>query len=184
MAVPLRAKLRYADLANTPDDGKRYELLDGVLVVTPSPTLVHQRVSRRLVRRLEDFFVPAGLAEVFAAPTDVLLSDHDVLVPDIVVVTSQTPTSVAAIEGPPLLVVEILSPSSVRFDRGAKSRRYAAFDVPHYWVVDPDAQVIECYRNVDGQFLEVMRASDGVFMHPDFAGLAFDMAGLWSREGL
>jgi Uma2 family endonuclease len=182
MAVQLRAKLRYADLANTPDDRQRYELLDGVLVVTPSPALLHQIVSARLHERLREYFRADGGGVVFAAPTDVLLSDHDVLVPDLVVVTNHSLMTARAVEGPPTIAVEILSPSNVRYDRVRKAERYAAFGVPHYWIVDPQAKRLECYRNTNGTFVEIVRCSDGQFAHPDFVGLTFDVAGLWNPD--
>lgn len=182
MAVQLRAKLRYEDLPDTPDDRRRYELLDGVLVVTPSPALLHQIVSARLHERLRSHFREGGRGVVFAAPTDVLLSDHDVLVPDIVVVTDRSLMTARAVEGPPTIAVEILSPSNVRHDRVRKAERYATFGVPHYWIVDPQAKTLECYRNTDGTFVEVVRCSHGPFAHPDFADLTFDVTSLWDPD--
>jgi Uma2 family endonuclease len=171
--------LVYDDLARFPDDGLRRELLEGVLYVTPSPTTLHQRVSKRLQRQLEDFFEPRGLGEVFDAPTDVILSARDVLVPDLVVAT---PGQIAlrAIEGAPLLAIEILSPSSVDADRRRKPRRLAAFQAPHYWIVDLEARAIECYRLTGESHELVLRASgDETLRHPDWPELRVDLAALW-----
>jgi Uma2 family endonuclease len=75
----VKTTFEYADLANTPDDRQRYELLDGQFYVTPAPNPLHQRVSKRLQRQLEDYFETRGLGEVFDAPVDVILSRYDVL---------------------------------------------------------------------------------------------------------
>lgn len=181
MATQLRSRLDYADLAKTPSDGRRYELLDGALKVSPSATPLHQRVSKRLLLTLVNYFESSGLGEVFAAPTDVILTARDVFVPDLVVVTQPAQVSARAIEGPPALIVEILSPTNAQYDRVAKARRYATLGVSHYWIVDPRAQIIECYRNVDGRFVEVVVTSSGAasFSHPDFEGLWFDTNSLW-----
>ena len=146
MATGLKRKLDYEDYARLPDDGKRYEILDGELYVTPAPSPLHQRVSKRLQRKLEDYFEARGLGEVFNAPIDMILGRHDIAQPDILVVTDPGQISGRGIEGAPLLVVEVLSPSTRRHDRQVKMARYASLAVPHYWIVDPEAHRIECYR--------------------------------------
>ena len=83
---------------------------------------------------------------MFNAPIDVILSVHDVVQPDLVVVTEPSQISSRGIEGPPALLVEVLSPSSRQTDRSAKPKRYAALGCPHYWIVDPNARRVECYR--------------------------------------
>ena len=87
MASELKRTLDYSDLQVTPDDGKRYELVRGGILVTPSPSPVHQRISKRLQRQLEAYFETRSLGEVFAAPIDLILTEQDVFVPDLVVVT-------------------------------------------------------------------------------------------------
>lgn len=180
MATRLKRKLDYEDYARLPDDGKRYEILDGELYVTASPSLLHQRLSKRLQRRLEDFFEVRGLGEVFNAPIDLILAQHDIVVPDLVIVAEPGQLSARAIEGAPLLVVEILSPSTRTRDRGAKMGRYATLGIPHYWIVDPDAQTIECWRLESGQYRLVTQATvPEVLMHPDWPELAIDLAAIW-----
>ena len=83
MATELKRKLDYDDYLRLPDDGKRYEILDGELYVTPAPSPLHQRVSKRLQRKREDYFEARGLGEVFNAPIDMILGRHDVAQPDI-----------------------------------------------------------------------------------------------------
>jgi len=104
----LKTKLDYSDYAEIPSDGKRYELLEGDLHVTPALSPLHQRVSKRLQRMLEAYFEETGRGEVFNAPIDVLLSNHDVVQPDIVLVLNPEQISKRGIEGPPFLLVEVL----------------------------------------------------------------------------
>src|SRR6266849_3849300 len=86
MATRIKGKLGYEDYARLPSgDGKRYEVLDGALYATPAPSPLHQRLSKRLQRRLEDYFEVRGLGEVFNAPIDVLLAQHDIVEPDLVI---------------------------------------------------------------------------------------------------
>jgi Uma2 family endonuclease len=142
MAHAVKRKLGYDDLTGMPDDGLIREILDGELVVTPAPSPMHQRVSKRLQRQLEAYFEGRGLGEVFDAPLDAILGPHDVVEPDILVVTNPASISPRAIEGPPALVVEILSPSTATRDRILKTHRYAAAGIRHCWLVDVENRTI------------------------------------------
>ena len=173
-------KLDYSDLQFTPDDGRRYELVRGDLLVTPSPSRTHQRISKRLLRILEDYFESRSIGEVFCAPTDVILTPRDVFVPDLVIVADPNDTAERGIERPPLLVVEILSPSTRHADRRLKATRYAELGVEHYWIVDPEAKRIECLRSETGAFRPVVEAEgNATLAHPDWAGLEIDLTSLW-----
>src|SRR5262245_45545271 len=110
MATDLKRKLGDADYERIPADGKRYEILDGELYVSPAPSPLHQRLSKRLQRRLEDHFEANGLGEVFNAPVDLIIAKHDIVQPELVIVASQAQIATRGIEGVPLLVVEVLSP--------------------------------------------------------------------------
>jgi Uma2 family endonuclease len=150
------AKLTYEDYRKTPDH-ERWELLNGELIMPPSPGTAHQRVSQRLGRRLGVFVEERSLGEVFAAPTDVVLSDANVLQPDLLFVSTEqehiiTPEN---IRGAPDLVVEILSPSTASRDWRDKHDLYAEHGVREYWVVDPDAQRVWVMVQRDGVFDEV-----------------------------
>lgn len=177
----LKEKLEYSDYAEIPADGKRYEVLDGELHVTPAPSPIHQRVSKRLQRILEAYFEERGLGEVFDAPIDVILTDQDVVQPDLVLVTNQEQISSRGIEGPPELLVEVLSPSTRNYDRTAKAQRYATLGVPHFWIVDPDAHRIECYRAA-GTAYELIAEVQGSerLAHPDWPDLLIPTADLWA----
>src|SRR2546422_11713025 len=93
MTRGLKQRLDYTDYTQIPADGKRWELLDGDVCVTPVPSPTHQRVSKRLLHQLEAYFEVRGLGEVFIAPIDVILSPHDVVQPDLVVVTGRAQIS-------------------------------------------------------------------------------------------
>ncbi len=160
--LPHGRPLTAADLDTMPDDGHRYELVDGALVVTPSPSLRHQLVSGRL-HSLLDRHCPAGLL-VLAAPTDVRLADDTVLQPDLLVVPRDTfDRETQSLPGV-LLAVEILSPSTRHVDLSLKRARYERADCPAYWVVDPDALELTAWQLHDGAYVEVAHVlTDEVF---------------------
>ncbi|HSE94457.1 MAG TPA: Uma2 family endonuclease [Methylomirabilota bacterium] len=180
METGIKAKLDYDDYAGIPPDRNRYEIIDGELYVTPAPSPLHQRVSKRLFRVLEDYFEAPGRGEVFFAPIDLILTRHDVVQPDLVVVTDPAAISQRGIERPPALVVEVLSPSSASQDRHVKARRYATLGIPHYWIVDPEGRWIECFRADGDRYALVVRGEgDARLAHPDWPGLVVGLAAVW-----
>jgi Uma2 family endonuclease len=179
--IGLKQKLDYSDLAAAPDDGYRYEILEGDLLVTPATSPLHQRVSKRLQRQLEAYFEARSLGEVFNAPVDLILTFHDVVEPDLVVVAEPKQVSERGIEGAPLLVVEILSPSTRVRDRTMKARRYAELGIPHYWIVDPDEKRLECFRLQATTYeLLLQGESPAKLTHPDFPDLQLDLSAIWA----
>ena len=134
-AVPTGAPFTYEDLRSFPDDNYRRELIDGQLIVSPSPITLHQRCVVRLLFLLGDAAPPE--LEVLPGPVDVLFSRSTVLVPDVVVVRTEE-VGGPNLTRPPLLVVEVASPSTRRTDRTLKLATYEAAGVPSYWLVDPD----------------------------------------------
>lgn len=150
-ALPHGRSLTVDDLDALPDDGHRYELIDGALVVTPSPSRRHQLVSSRLHAVLDRACPDHQL--VLAAPSDVRLADDTVLQPDLLVVDR------AGFDDPeqplrPLLVVEILSPSTRHIDLSLKRVRYEAAGCPSYWVIDPDLLTLRVWQVEEGQYAE------------------------------
>lgn len=137
-------RLSYDDYLLLPDDNNIHEIIDGEHYMSPSPGTYHQTVSRRLQFLLYEAIELPGGGVVFNAPTDVQLSDYDVVVPDIFVIrASRTQIiSPSRVLGPPDLVIEIISPSSARRDLEIKRRLYEQFAVPEYWVVDPERHTI------------------------------------------
>ena len=137
-------KLTYEDYRLTPDD-VRYELLDGELVMSPAPRLSHQMTCMELGALLHMFVKARGLGQVFSAPCDVVLSDTDVVQPDLLFVANERAHMLLDgdnVQGPPDLVVEILSPSTAEGDRTLKRALYAQHGVREYWLVDPDAKTV------------------------------------------
>jgi Uma2 family endonuclease len=181
MSHGFNRKFGYSDLVARDGDGKRYELVDGELLVNPAPSKTHQRISRRLQRQLENYFHTRKLGEVFDAPFDVILTPHDVFEPDLLVVGDPADTTERGVERPPLLVVEILSPSTRKVDRGKKFLRYGELGVLHCWIVDPDGKRVECYRLESGRYrLVAEEAGDTTLNHPDWSDFKIDLEGLWS----
>ncbi len=133
----------HADLEAMPDDGNRYELVDGLIVVTPSPSPAHQRVSAELFFRLR--LACSSTLRVLTAPLDVVLADDTVLQPDILVADPATFTE-RHVLGAPLLAVEILSPSTRRYDLDTKKSAFERAGCPAYWVIDPSGPSITAWK--------------------------------------
>jgi len=149
-------KLTSAELLLLPDDGKRHELIDGVHYVTPSPRIPHQVLVGRIFVAIANFLaVHQHLGRVFLSPVDVVMSEHDLVVPDLLFVTrdQQSILTDANVQGVPALVVEVLSPSTRRCDEGIKRKLFDQKGVREYWVVDPKAMRVSiCRRAEDGSF--------------------------------
>jgi Uma2 family endonuclease len=147
-------KLTYEDYELIPEDGQRHEILDGEHYVSPAPTVQHQRISIRLSSRMHVFVEEHGLGEVFAAPTDVLLSRHDILQPDILFVSKDRAPILTQknVQGAPDLVIEILSASSRHLDERLKLARYELFGVREYWIVDPLADRVHVFLPTGNSF--------------------------------
>ena len=148
-------KLTYEDYCAAPADN-RYELLDGELIMVPAPNLKHQRVQVKLTTRLELFIEDRALGTLFAAPCDVLLSDNNVVQPDLLFVSRQREHLLRdgqKVQGPPDLLVEIVSPSSNKHDRGQKHALYAKHGVTEYWLVDPVAETVQVDRLQGGSLV-------------------------------
>lgn len=134
-ALPRSRPLTYADLESMPDDGHRYELVDGTLIVTPAPSIRHQIVVGNLYAALREA-CPGELVVLFA-PSDVVLGPSTVMQPDLLVARRADLTA-RNLPTAPLLAVEVLSPSTRRVDLGTKRLAFEAAGLASYWVVDPD----------------------------------------------
>ena len=141
------ARFTVADLREMPEDGRRYEVVEGDLYVSPAPKTRHQRISLRLSAFLERA-EEAGFGVALAAPTDVYLDDANGVQPDLLFVRRVHTDMVVEdnVRGVPDLVTEILSPTTRARDLGVKLRLYARFGVRVYWVVDPEAETITVYE--------------------------------------
>ncbi len=177
----------YQDYLKLPEEpGYRFEVLEGMLIKEPSPNVIHQRVSRRLHRILEDYFWefnPDG--EVLCAPLDVTLGDFTVVQPDLIYLSGENNDIVkeVRIDGAPTLVVEIISPSSGRKDRLQKRGIYQKNMIPHYWLVDPEQRTLECFTLRDGVYALIAAGMDEEeIAHPEFPGLSIPLKILWEGK--
>jgi len=177
-----RAILTYDDYPARPDDGHRYELYEGELVMIPSPRTRHQSVIGNLYLALAEHVRGQALGKIYVSPLDVILSRITVLQPDLVYVERARLGIVTerAIEGAPTLVVEVLSSSTSARDRGIKQALYARYGVPYYWIVKPAAKSVHVLR-LGGDSYETVAilgaAAPGIL--PPFGGLILDPAIVW-----
>lgn len=179
------APLTYADYAALPDDGRRYELIDGDLVLTPTPGSAHQFVLARLFAILNHHVVERQRGEILFAPLDVILSDSTTVQPDLVYLASDRERQLRkrGVDGAPTLVVEVLSPTRPEYDVEVKRELYFRHRVPHYWIVDPEKRTLEGLVLGDSEYLR-----DGAFSDADeaslrpFADLVIPLARVWSPE--
>src|SRR5262249_39297169 len=141
-AMATRLILTYADLAALPEDDKRYELHEGEIYVTASPRPRRQLVVGNLYLIVAEHVRRRGLGEVLLSPTDVILTNTNVLVPDLVHLDAGRVERISGrgIEGAPTLAIEVLSPTTAATDRGIKRQIAARHGVAHYWIVDADAR--------------------------------------------
>jgi Uma2 family endonuclease len=141
----------YSEYARLPDDGNRYEVLDGEVLVTPAPTMHHQMVVQRLLVTLREYVHDSGHGWVFQ-DVDLLFATGHFLRPDLLVVPADAREGMTdrGMELPPALVVEVLSPSTRAVDMKKKPRRYLDFGVPGYWVVDPGEGVVRIWDRDTG----------------------------------
>jgi Uma2 family endonuclease len=153
---PANMPLTRADLERLPNDGRRYELIDGVLLVSPAPAVRHQIVASNLNDLLRRA-CPAQLLALFA-PVDVVVAPDTVLQPDLVVAARED-FGEHDLPVAPLLAVEVLSPSTRRIDLMLKFSRYEAAGCPAYWVVDPDTPSLIAWELQDGVYVQVAKVT-------------------------
>lgn len=176
-------KLTYESYLKTPDD-ERYELLDGMLVMEPAPLTTHQYVLGNLHHAVRSFLDEHNLGEVYISPTDVVLSDTNVMQPDLLFVSSERAHIVTRenIQGAPELVVEVLSPSTAERDKTLKLDLYARHGVKEYWLVDPNAKTVMVLVLGEHGFEAVGTYGEGqTLTSPTLAGFSLNLAGQFRR---
>ena len=153
MSVPATAPFTYREYAQLSDD-RRYEVIGGKLLLTPSPGTWHQRVSLNLTIALVEHVREHDLGEVLEAPCDVVLSETDVVQPDILFIRKDRLDVIGEkfVSAAPDLLVEILSPGTKTRDRKLKFHLYARFGVREFWIVDAPERSVEVYVNAGGRF--------------------------------
>ena len=183
MALPKNIRFKADDIWDTPDDGKRYEVIDGQLYVTPPPVTEHQGASGVLYLYIGPYVRERQLGKVYSAPVGVVLDDKNGVQPDLVYISRERLhiLSRRGIEGAPDLVVEILSPSTRARDRGIKLRRYAAAGAPHYRIIDPRSRELEARRLTErGEELTGKFGPGSVFRPDLFPDLEIPIDELWA----
>ncbi len=176
--VEAKTTLTYQDYLNTPDD-ERYELLNGELIVIAAPNTIHQRTTFNLAFLLRIFVEKNDLGEVFVSPYDIVLSESNVLQPDVTFVSKARQSIVTDknIQGVPDLVVEVISPSTDARDRETKGGIYARHGVPEYWLADPEEHTVSVMTLGDEGFRESgVYAVGDVLFSPVIPGLSLPLA--------
>jgi Uma2 family endonuclease len=150
-----RGNFTYEDLRHTPDDGQRYEVLEGDLIVSPSPKVKHQEIVLRVIRLL-DQADRAECGRLLLAPMDVALSPRDVVEPDLLFIAKDRLGIVTEdnVQGAPDLVVEVISEGSRKRDAITKRDLYARYGVRFYWLVDPEEETVRVFELQDGAYGE------------------------------
>lgn len=183
MARTAQKRFLAEDIWDTPEDGNRYEVIDGQLYVTPPPVERHQRGLGGLFLVVAQHVAEHELGRVYVAPLGVVLTEHDGVQPDLVYVSNERAEIISerGIEGAPDLVVEVLSSSTRARDRSVKMARYAAADIPHYWLLDPVNLTLEAYRLGEQAYELVGTYGLGSTFTPElFPGLSIEIDRLWA----
>ncbi len=184
-AARLDTRLTYDDFRLFPDDGKRHEIIDGEHYVTPSPNRRHQQLVGRLHARIAWHLEShPGAGEIYLAPFDVVLSFHDVVEPDLLFVAADQKDILTDknVQGPPALVIEVLSKSTRKRDAQTKRRLFERTGVREYWLVDPELDAVQVFRPVDGRLQRVAELSaedDHTLTTPLLPGCAIGLRDLF-----
>lgn len=181
-----RVRFTYEDYLLFPEDGHRHEIIDGEHRVTPAPTTKHQRISRKFLVALSNFLNRTRLGEVFDAPCDVVLSDLDIVQPDLLFISAARASIVTErnVQGAPDLIVEILSETSRKMDETLKRKLYERSGVQEYWIVDPELERVKVFRLGPagyGQPTELMLERQDGLTTPLLPGLTLALAELFER---
>lgn len=165
------------DYDQLPDDGPRYELIDGVLIEIPAPTILHQRLLKRFLRDVDQFVEDAESGEVFFAPCDVQLPRGTIVQPDMLFVsnTHREVVTEKRIVGAPDLVVEISSPSTMDRDLGDKRELYRKHGVAEYWFIDVEERTASVWTLRDGEYVVLRPDVDGLIRSTVVTGFAVDI---------
>lgn len=179
MSTIVAPKLTYKDLQAMPNDGKRYELIDGEVYITPSPSWRHQEILGNIYIALRTFVEERDLGKVSLAPLDVVFDQRNALQPDLLFVRKDRLNVIqhGHIEGPPDLVIEVLSPSTASYDRDTKIQVYARSGVSEIWFVDPESRTVDVLNlGADGRFILTAHLSgDGAIAAAVLPGLPLSL---------
>ena len=180
-SVKPKLKLTYEDYASLPDD-ERCELIDGELIIMPSPSVLHQLLIFSIGVPLREFVKRLSLGEVAPSPIDVILSATDVVQPDLIFISNARSHIIAEanIRGAPDIAIEIISPSTERRDRIVKREMYARHGVREYWLVDPYAKTITVLiLGAGGYNTHAVYGEGDTLTSPTLPGFALNMGELF-----
>lgn len=168
-----------------PDDGKRREVIDGELYVSAAPAREHQEFSGNLYMFFREHFRRTGWGKVYYSPVDVKFSEYSQVQPDLIVLRRDHPNRYRGhtVDGPPDIIVEILSPSNRGYDLVEKARLYASAGSPEYWVADPLEPSFQILALRDGQYVLVEPDGDGIVHSTVVPGLAVDPSVIFTEPG-
>lgn len=174
----------YEDYLQLPDDGRRYEIVEGELFELDAPTWDHQNVAGRLHALLLDYCDRTGNGEVGIAPIDVVLSKTAVVQPDVVYISRQRRSIIAAkVHGAPDLAVEVLTASDPGYDRRKKYESYQKNGIAWYWIVDPAERKLEIHRLVRGEYVaHGVYGGDETVRAPFPEGFELPLSRIWPRR--
>ncbi len=186
MTTATSTKITHDDLLKMPEDNLPREIIDGELIVSPTPSAQHQRIVVRLVRMIGAFLDEHPVGEVLVAPLDTILASDQVVQPDLLYVSNERAGIVERwVFGAPDLVIEVISETSRRRDEVRKRELYEQFGVSEYWIVDPDARSVKTYRRgASGGYehpLLVTAADDKTLTTPLLPGLIIDLAEVFAE---
>jgi Uma2 family endonuclease len=182
MATEPRTLLTYEDFLALPDDGVRREIVDGEVLVTPSPNVRHQDLAGYIYVAFVNHIRTHGGGRVFIAPLDVRLSEHDIVEPDVLFVADDRTGIIQRnyLLGTPTLAVEVVS--NPRTDRVRKRALYARVGVPTYWIVDPDADRVEVYTLEGKAYRKPFVLDPGETLTlEELPGMTIDLAELFAQ---
>jgi Uma2 family endonuclease len=185
MTADTSIRLTYDDLVQLPDDGRRYEIIDGELFVNAAPVPRHQRIVRILLGKFDRHFEEHGGGEVFPSPIDVVFDNENIAEPDLVVISSDRASIIGEknIQGAPNLCIEVLSESTRRLDEIHKRKLYERSGVDEYWIVDPVLESVKIYRHRAGVYeraAEISTETGGAITTPLFPELSIDVAAVFA----
>ena len=173
-----KIKFTYEDYLHLPDDGKRYQIIEGEVYMVPAPSPFHQHTSARLYLTLSKFITENNLGQVFYSPCDVILSEENVVQPDIFFISKERESIITEknIQGAPDLIVEVLSPYTAKIDKSLKRGLYEKFKVKEYWLVDPDSKEVEILTLKGGSYhSQGIFTGESTFQSPLLKGLKVNL---------
>lgn len=177
-------RFTYDDYLALPNDGKRYEIIEGELLMTPAPSTEHQDLHGRLFALIRLHTDKNDLGKTLSAPTDVVLSMVDLVQPDILFVANGRANIIAKknIVGIPNLIVEILSPNTGKRDREEKWKLYQRYELPEYWIVDPETHSVDVFIYFDNHLNLVETLTVGQQLKAQqIAGLTIDLSDIFRK---